>query len=235
MAYCVHCGVRLEGGEKRCPLCKTPVIDPSAKPAPEAPRAYPVRTPEQELKRSKRFLLMLFSVMLVAPALLCLVIDLMLTGSISWSGYASSALALLFISVAVPLVMDRRQAYWAIGTGFVCLNVYLFLVEQQSQSGTWFFPIALPALALAAVLLTVIILLYRVGKLNKLTLIASLCAAAALECVAIEALRHAALGLPGGFTWSPFVLAPCLVFSVSLFFINSNRAIREEVRRKVHF
>ena len=235
MAYCVHCGVRLEPGEKRCPLCKTPIFDPSAPAAEEAPRAYPVRTPEQELKKSKHFLLMLFSVMLVAPAFLCLVIDLMLSGAITWSGYASSALALLFIAVAVPLIMDHHQAYWAVGTSFVCLNIYLFLVEAQSNSGHWFFPIALPALALITVMVTLIIVLYRKGRLNKLTLVASLSAAVALECVAIEWLRMKALHLDGGFTWSPFVLAPCLVFSLSLFFINGNRTIREEVRRKVHF
>ena len=50
MSYCVHCGVKLGEGEKRCPLCKTAVYDP-AEPAPAfQPRAYPVRTPEQEIK-----------------------------------------------------------------------------------------------------------------------------------------------------------------------------------------
>lgn len=235
MAYCVHCGVKLEAGEKKCPLCMTPVFDPSAQPAPEAPRAYPVRTPEQEFKRNKRFLLALFSVMLVAPALLCLVIDLMLSGAITWSGYASSALALLYLCVAVPLLADKHHVYWAVGTGFICLNVFLFLVETMSNSGKWFFPIALPALAAAALMLTVIIILYRKGKLNKLTLIAALSAAIALECVIIEGLCIASLQSKGGFTWSPIVLAPCLVLSVSLFFINGNRVIREEVRRKVHF
>lgn len=28
MPYCVHCGIRLGGGEKDCPLCGTPVKDP---------------------------------------------------------------------------------------------------------------------------------------------------------------------------------------------------------------
>ena len=39
----------------------------------------------------------------------------------------------------------------------------------------------------------------------------------------------------GGFVWSPFVLAPCLFIALSLFFINGNRSVREEVRRRVHF
>ena len=59
MAYCVHCGVKLGEGEKRCPLCQTPVYDPAEPHPAPAPKPYPVRTPEQELKRSKRFLLTL--------------------------------------------------------------------------------------------------------------------------------------------------------------------------------
>ena len=30
MSYCVHCGVELDEQAKRCPLCGTPVVDPSA-------------------------------------------------------------------------------------------------------------------------------------------------------------------------------------------------------------
>ncbi len=235
MAYCVHCGVKLGEGEKRCPLCFTPVIDPAEPQKASVQRAYPVRTPEQELKRNKHFLLFLAGLMLAAPALLCLIIDLLLTGKITWSGYASSALILLFAAVTVPLLVNRFQAYVAVGMGFASLNAYLFLVERLSDSGRWFFPIALPAISLCAALLTVIILMYRRQALNKLTVIAASFAAAAVECVAIEWLIAAANGMSGVFIWSPFVLAPCIFISLALFFVNYNRAVREEVRRWVHF
>ncbi len=235
MAYCVHCGVKLGPGEKRCPLCQTPVYDPAEPEKPAAPKAYPVRTPEQELKRSKRFLLMLAALMLLAPAGLCLVIDLLVTGGVTWSGYASGALIMLFLSVAVPLAMPRYHTYSAIGTSFLCLNGYLFLVERLSNSGDWFFPIALPSLALAALIITLITVLWRRGWLNKLTLLAFSFAGCALECLIIELLHARAKGMPGELAWSPFVLAPCLFISLSLFFINGNRSVREEVRRRVHF
>lgn len=235
MAYCVHCGVKLADGEKRCPLCLTPVYDPSEPQRPNAPRTYPVRTPEQELKRNKRFLLFLAGVMLAAPALLCLIIDLLLTGKITWSSYASSALILLFAAVTIPLLVEKYQVYVTVGTGFLCLNIYLFLVERLSDSGRWFFPIALPAISLCAVMLTGIILMFRRKTLNKLTLIAAAFAAVALECLAIEWLIATSDGRGGMYIWSPFVLAPCLFISLALFFVNYNRAVREEVRRRVHF
>ncbi|MBR3107480.1 MAG: hypothetical protein IKH30_09895 [Clostridia bacterium] len=235
MAYCVHCGVKLGAGEKRCPLCQTPVCDPAEPVRPAAPKPYPVRTPEQELKRSKRFLLTLAALMLLAPAGLCFVIDLLITGGITWSSYASGALIMLFVSVAVPLAVPKYQAYFAIATSFLCLNGYLFLVERLSGSVRWFFPIALPALALAAVIITLITMLWRRGWLNKLTLLGLSFAGVALECLSIEWLHSAAYEMTGGFVWSPFVLAPCLFIALSLFFINGNRSVREEVRRRVHF
>ena len=235
MAYCVHCGVKLGAGEKRCPLCQTPVYDPMEPERPAAPKSYPVRTPEQELKRSKRFLLTLAALMLLAPAGLCLVIDLLITGGVTWSGYASGALIMLFISVAAPLAVPRYHTYSAIGASFLCLNGYLFLVERLSASGRWFFPIALPSIALGAAIVTLITVLWRRGRLNKLTLLGLSFAGVALECLAIEWLLSAAYEKTGGFVWSPFVLAPCLFISLSLFFINGNRSVREEVRRRVHF
>ncbi|MBR0218659.1 MAG: hypothetical protein IJQ33_05630 [Clostridia bacterium] len=237
MAYCVHCGVKLGAGEKRCPLCQTPVCDPMEpeRSAAPAPKAYPVRTPEQELKRSKRFLLMLAAVMLLVPAGLCLVIDLLATGGVTWSGYASGALVMLFLSAVPPLAVPKYQVYFAIGAPFLCLNGYLFLVERLSASGPWFFPIALPSLALGAGLVTLITVLWRRGWLNKLTLIAVVFASCAVECLAVEWLHARAKGLTDGLIWSPFVLAPCLFISLSLFFINGNRSVREEVRRRVHF
>ena len=234
MAYCVHCGVKLGDSEKRCPLCQTPVFDP-AQPQRAAPPPYPVRTPEQELKRSKRYLLTLSALMLLAPAALCLIIDFLVSGGITWSGYASGALIMLFIAVAVPLSVNKHQVYFAIGSTFVCLNGYLLLVEHLSQSGPWFFSIALPALTLAAVMIIVITRLYRDDRLNKLTFLAAFLAAIPLECLFIEWLCNLSWGRGPTFVWSPFVLAPCLFLSLALFFINGNRAVREEVRRRVHF
>ena len=235
MAYCVHCGVKLGPGEKSCPLCQTPVYDPAEPNAPDAPKAFLVRTPEQELKRSKRFLFSLSAVLLLSPALLCMVIDLLTHGVISWSGYAAGALLMLFVSITAPLLAKKYQEFVAIAASFVSLIGFLFLVERLSGSGPWFFTVALPALVLAVGLVMVIIGLYQGRLLNKLTLIAAILAAAGIECLGIDWLCAVAANAEGGFAWSPYVLAPCLFLSVSLFVINGNRTVREELRRRVHF
>ena len=235
MSYCVHCGVKLGDGEKKCPLCGVPVIDPLSPEREKAPKAYPVRTPEQELKKNKDFLQLLLGLLLLVPAVLCLAVDLLSTGFVTWSAYAACALALLYVAVTVPLQLQRHRVYWSLGVSFLCLNAYLFLVERFSGSGPWFFPIALPAISLATAMLAAIILSYRTDKLNKVTLLSVSLFAVAAECLLIEWLCALREGTGVGFTWSPYVLAPCVFIGLALLFINANRAVREEVRRRVHF
>ena len=88
MAYCVHCGVKLGAGEKRCPLCHTVSIDPHESKTDAPQPLYPIHTPQQLMTRSKRYFLILFGILLLVPALLCLVIDLLIGGGITWSIYA---------------------------------------------------------------------------------------------------------------------------------------------------
>ena len=235
MAYCVHCGVKLGESEKRCPLCNTVVIDPAQPRDPTAPRPYPVHTPEQEIKRNNRFLLRLSALLLLLPAFLCLFIDLLLGNSVTWSIYPTGALILLFIAVAVPILTPKLWDVASLAANFVSLSGYLFLVEKVSNSGRWFFPVVLPSLGLAVALLALMAFCYHRKWLNKITFLAAIFLFCALECLGIEMiLSHYGLGYIA-FIWSPYVAAPCIFISLVFFFINANRAVREEFRRRAHF
>lgn len=235
MAYCVHCGVKLSESEKKCPLCNTTVIDPAQPFDPAVPRAYPIRTPEQQIKRNKRFLLLLFALLFLAPALLCLMVDLLPGSGISWSIYPSGALALFFVAASIPVLFPRGWDLASLGADFIALNGYLFLVERETDSGVWFFPIVFPSLLMGAVLLLLICIARRCRWLNKLSGLAAVILAIGAECLGIEivlslhGLGHAA------FFWSPYVAGPCVFIALVLFFINGNRTVREEVRRRAHF
>ena len=234
MAYCVHCGVKLGESEKRCPLCATIVLDPAQPPDPFAPRPYPERTPEQKLKHNKKFFLLLSALILLAPALICLMTDLLLGSGVTWSIYPSGVLVLLFIGVIAPLLATKWRTYISLTCNFCTLSAYLFLVERITQ-GEWFFPYVFPSLGISLMILLVPIILFRLGKLNKLTLLASCIAGIAAGCLSIEWICDVAANGKTFFSWSPFVSAPCIFVSLALFFINGNRSIREEVRRRVHF
>ncbi len=234
MAYCVHCGVKLEDSEKCCPLCHTVSIDPHVSSPQTSSPTYPTHTKEQLLIRSKRYFLVLFGILLLVPAILCLGIDFLAGGSISWSIYAFTALILLYISIAVPLWIDQHKTYFGLITSYVCIMLYLKMVESVSQSGQWFFPIVLPGVTIFILLTLLITFLYRRGTLGRFTLCGAVLAKIAVLCVLIDVLI--ALHTSGRmFLWSPYVFAPCLFIALLIFFLNYNRTIREEIRRRVHF
>ena len=235
MAYCVHCGVKLGESEQRCPLCNTVVLDPAQPRDPDAPRPYPKHTPEQEIRRSKRFLMLLCGLLLLLPAVLCLLVDLLAGSGLTWSIYSSGALALLFLAAAVPILLPRHRVYASLAIDFIGLSGYLKMVETVSHSGNWFWPIVFPSLFLATVMLAHLVIAYRKKKLNKLTVLGMLLLDIALECVAVEMLCCLHVGLPLQFHWAAYVAAPCIFLCLALFYINSNRALREELRRRVHY
>lgn len=235
MAYCVHCGVKIHDAEKTCPLCGTAVLDP-AEPNRAADKPYPAHTEEQILKRSVKYLLSLASLFTLLPAALCALIDLVVTpGGLSWSVYPSAALALLFIACAVPMLAKKYRTYKSLLVDFLTISAYLFMVERLSGSGDWFFPIALPCFALSLLLTAALLMLYRAGKLNKLTLTASSFLAVGALCLFIETVVCLAQRVAVHFVWSPYAAAPCLFLGGAFFLLNGNRAAREEFRRRVHF
>ena len=92
--YCVKCGVELADSEKVCPLCGTRAFHPDMPPQQGQP-PYPVdhRPHTEEVSRSG--VLFLLTVLALLSAVLFILCDWRINGSIVWSGYASGGVALL--------------------------------------------------------------------------------------------------------------------------------------------
>ena len=235
MAYCVHCGVKLHDAEKKCPLCGTVIVDPQ-QPDRAAEKPYPTHTPEQVLKRNRRYLLSLAALLTLLPAAVCALTDLIASpGTLTWSVYPAAALVLLFVAFAVPVLSRKYRTYKSLLVDFLTISAYLFMVERLSGSGDWFFPVALPCFALFVALTAILLILYRADKLNKLTFVAAALIAVAVQCGLTEWIICLSEGVAMRFAWSPYIVAPCLFLGFVFFLINGNRLIREEFRRRVHF
>lgn len=233
MAYCVHCGVKLGPAEKKCPLCGVPSLDPLAQEAAEAEKPFPVHTKEQSLKLSRRYVLSLFSLLLLLPAGLCVLLD-MLGGPLSWSVYPAGALLMVFIAAAVPLLFRRHRLNRTIVITGAALAGYLCLVEAFSGTEGWFLPIVLPALAILVMAVCLLIHLYRRGKASAASVAAlALCMIGVLALV-VELLCMQAGVSKSGLAWSPYVMSPCFFIALLILFITRNRALYDELLRRFH-
>ncbi len=233
MAYCVHCGVKLGETERACPLCGTEAIDPAAPAKPSAPKPFPVRTPEQTLRLNHRYAVSLLTFLLLVPAAICLLID-MIGGGVSWSIYPAGVLALIWIVFTVPLLMRRHRLYSTILITGAALAGYLFMCERLSPSAGWFFPIVLPALTLFVAMICLEVALIRKWKVRVLVVVAVGFVLAGLLAFAVELL--CTLYVAGSaIHWSPFVMLPCFFIALLIFIIYRNEALYRELRRRLHF
>ncbi|MDR0898074.1 MAG: DUF6320 domain-containing protein [Oscillospiraceae bacterium] len=237
MSYCVHCGVKLGEAEARCPLCATPVIDPSAPKDPAAPpptRAYPARTEGQTLTLSRRSPLAFLSLLLLGAAGICLALDFLAGEGMTWSLYPAGVLVLLWVAFAVPLLLRRHRLYSTLLTTATALAGYLYMVERLTGDLRWFFPVVFPSLALFVGMVCLCIALARRWHARALMVSAAAFCQGGLLTLAIELLIVRA-DFAEKVYWSPYVFLPCLCVAGLLLLIARDRPLYEALQRRLHF
>ena len=103
MSYCVNCGVELEKGAKRCPLCAAPVINLFEDG--NISRAYPEKVVLPPKVR-RRYAALLLSFVMIIPNIICPLVDhVFIQGSFSgWSLYVNIASILIWVFFVLPFL-----------------------------------------------------------------------------------------------------------------------------------
>ena len=133
--YCVKCGVELADSEKKCPLCGTPVFHPdiprnlSEPPFPPDKRIRP-----EDVNRSG--VLFVLTIAALLPALLCLLCDWRINGTLVWSGYAAGAIALLYVVILLPMWFRRPNPVIFVPVDFIAVGLYLLYINFAT-GGHW--------------------------------------------------------------------------------------------------
>jgi hypothetical protein len=234
MSYCVECGVKLGEAEEKCPLCGTVVQNPIHPYSPRTPKPFPVRTQEQNLQMDRRYLLGLISMAILLPAALCVVLDLFFGGGITWSVYPVGALVLLFAALAVPILVKKHRIYVTIAIDTLVLLGYLKMVELLSKAEGWFTPVVFPVIIMAALMALGVTASIRQHLIRELAIPATILTLVALLSLTIELLVSSQVLKQLQLAWSPFVILPCGFIAFMLYLIQSNKPLREELKKRLH-
>ena len=229
--YCIQCGVELQKGTEKCPLCGLRVYHPDLITETPEQRPYPAFAGGGERVRPGGLLLIL-SVLFALPIIVCLMADLRLSGGVTWSGYVIAGVLALYIALCLPLWFPRRNPVvffpiaMAAGLGaalYVCLKT----------GGRWFLPFALPVGGAACLIAETMIALlrYAVGERRHRVLFILGGGAIALGgfCVLVEFLLRVAFGIPMRW-WSLYPLVVLALLGLVMIVI----AISEPLRRSLH-
>ncbi|MEE0204734.1 MAG: DUF6320 domain-containing protein [Oscillospiraceae bacterium] len=223
--YCVNCGVELNPGAERCPLCGTPAW----KPDPAEPPYFATKPPEVPAVENYG-LAILMSSMLLSVALCCGLLNLILLPGRFWSYYVIGAAVMLWVWFVLPMVFRKLPVVIRLTLDVAIVGVYIWLISIDLNGEAWFRGLVVPILIWACVLVFLLCLLSR--NRSILTKISLCVGAVALLVIGIEyAIKYYLFGA-AHLTWSLVVATICIALIIPLRVIRHVPALREEVRRR---
>lgn len=234
MSYCVNCGVKLEETLEKCPLCNTPIINPSELKKAGLIPPFPVERGETEKVKSKDGAILL-TVAFATTAICCALLNYLVFNQNLWS-IPIIGLCAFFWVVFFPIILFKELPVYAfiIMDGFAMAG-YLYMISFMTNSNLWLTEIALPITAMITALILILTFLIRKISSSILAVALYIYILIPLLCIGIELLICHFRGQPLHIVWSAIVLAPCAVVSIILITVLSKKRLREAVRKRLHF
>lgn len=234
MSYCVNCGVELDASLEACPLCNTPVINPNEISYIKSKTPFPVEKGQvEEVKRKD--LGILFSILLVTIAITCGLLNFLVFDVTRWSLLVIGVCMLLWV-LFIPLFINKKiNGYIVLFFDGVAVALYLYMITYVTTFSNWFWYLALPITILVTVVAEILAVCVRKIPRSFLTNLLFFFVTVAVLCVGIELLIDHFLGIKLWLTWSAVVLTVCVIISIVLITMLSQKRIRNAVRKRLHF
>lgn len=230
MPYCVNCGVELNNGAKRCPLCNTEVILSETLVEHVTSNSLPQQRHVVESAFDKKLWIQVVSVLMVIPALTSIVVNAAFGEGLTWSLYVVASLGAVWVWCVSPFLYRRNIVPLWIAIDELAMLGLLYLVDAMSPSSGWFAPLALPITVCLAVLVLSMVALARKGVLRELRAVAATLIAVCILCLVIEGAvdlyRTGTIMLQ----WSLLVLASCVPLSVIAIMLQRRQSFIEGMR-----
>ncbi|MBO4914437.1 MAG: hypothetical protein J5449_04445 [Oscillospiraceae bacterium] len=199
--YCVKCGVRLQDGAAKCPLCSTPVWNPDGA---ESGKTYPDTLPPR-YKETIHGVLFIITMLCAVSVSVCLAICLRLYGTVSWSGYVALGVVLFYIVALLPAWFRHPIAEVFVPIDHAAAALYVLYICLKT-GGNWFMSFAFPVIVASCLLSTAMICLLKYVKRDRLFIFGGFFILCGAFAVLVEFFEHISFGTQM-FLWSLFPLA----------------------------
>lgn len=241
MSYCVNCGVKLAESEEKCPLCQCPVVNPMAQqPAEQAERPYPQRRDTLKNIVDKKFVVSVASMLYVIPLMICLLVDRMLNGALTWSIIATVGICLSWAVFFQPILFHKKFLALYSAIDLLVLIGLFFAIGWHIKDYSWIFILALPISVLLYGITNAVGYLRMAGVLQrKLYLWATILGLGGLLCVVVECLEWLYetkfLQYTKNFdSWSVIVFISCSVIAGVLCYIEKKKKLKKSLQKNLH-
>ena len=225
--YCAKCGVKLADTEHSCPLCGTRA-HPDLWCQAETPM-YPRQQPPVQV--STRAIMIILTTLFLLPAIICFQCDLLLGGTIVWSGYVISALVTVYVCVVLPLWFRKPNPVIFVPCGFAAVAVMLLYISIATEGG-WFLSFAFPVTGYVCLVVTAVVTLMRYVRRGSLYVFGGAFCALGIFMPVMGYLLNLTFYEPHFALWSLYPMTPLLLLGGMLIFLAICRPARETMQRK---
>ncbi|MHA1954739.1 MAG: DUF6320 domain-containing protein [Candidatus Heimdallarchaeaceae archaeon] len=224
MPYCSKCGVEVDQGVGKCPLCQLPIygteegVTPPRK-YPDVPVEPPKRAPMTTTQKRVRAWEIVGATLLI-PFLIVVFTDLIVNETVSWARFPMIALLLAWLLATFPLLFARRPL--VIISGEV-LSVLIFLVLVDYLHDwviDWFYKLALPNLAVLILIASAVTILSTQAKRKGVNIAAYILFGIGALNLGLDLIIMSSLAGTITMKWSLFVLVPCFIIGGFLLYLH---------------
>lgn len=228
--YCVNCGVKLADSEEQCPLCGTDVFHPAIS-RPEGTPLYP-REHQPELQVSRTGARIITLALFLLPILICLQCDLLISGTVSWSGYVAGSLGVVYVIAVLPSWFRKPNPVIFVPCGFAAVGVFLLYISLVTQGG-WFMSFAFPVTGGICLIVTAVVTLLRYVRKGILFILGGAIAALGGFMPLVEFLLVVTFPAIEFHWWSLYPLTALVILGGTLIFLGICKPARETMERKL--
>ena len=225
--YCIKCGVELEDGAKRCPLCETPVPEIKGLEEKKFVKEYPminINLYEMKMKKVKKAIFLSFFTISIISILEVLFQNLIMYGKLEWGYYAIPSILIFDLGLFVFLDSYRmRTNLFLLLSGFIA---YFLLLDFGDEKLTWSLRLGIP-IVLALYLISLIFsYVWDKHKSDKLKILNFFIFFVGIFLLILE------LIISKKMTWSIFSSIPLFILSIMLRY--AYKSYKEEFKRRLH-
>ena len=227
--YCVKCGVRLQEGTERCPLCATPVWNPEET---TEERGYPDTLPRAH-RESDLPGAVAFTVICAIAVLVTLTACFKLYGALRWGGFVVLGIALFYVVAVLPRWFRQPRGEVFVPVDHAAISLYVLYICLKT-GGHWFLSFAFPVILASCALSTAMICLLKYVRGGRLFIFGGFLILLGGFTVLVEFFEHISFGTEM-FRWSLYSLTSFGAAGVFLLIAGMIPALRQGLEKRFFF
>jgi len=233
MPICANCGVEIEEGLKRCPLCLSLLGGERENMVEESPRARIAPPPAGQA--GPLTLLRLWEIVSLFAAISAVVVfaaDFAYSMCVTWARYPLASIVFLWAAGSL-LILIRTHKLLLLTAETALSAIFLQVLDLLMPEDPWFFPLALPITVVTGALVGGVAVVARALRRRVFAILAVVLFSVGLLLVGIETVVSLHLSGALRLSWSLLVFGCAVPLVGLLFYIQYRMKITSDELRKI--